>query len=134
MSLKLKASTPCYKFIYATPEQQLEKIREEVEEAAQAWAIYSKDKTGENLQQLLVELLDVKACVNTAMAQIHKDNDHENEKRHALNQTEAHKQSIDGKRKFVRLLDFRWHKFRAKERVVDKNLRRGYYNMPVKEQ
>ena len=41
MSMKIKATTPCYKFINASPEAQLEKIREELEEAAEAWATYS---------------------------------------------------------------------------------------------
>lgn len=127
--MKIKATTPCYKFINASPEQQLAKIREEVEEVAQAWTAYSADKTAENLQQLLVELLDVKACVNTAMAQIHKDNDTENTKRGTMNLAEAQKQMMAPatERKFFPLLDFRYHKSRAKSKVIDKNLRRGYY-------
>ena len=117
--MKIKATTPCYKFINASQEQQLAKIREEVEEVAQAWAAYSADKTGDNLQKLLVELLDVKACVNTAMAQIHKDNDNENRKRTVKNKT--------GESKYIPLLDFRFNKWRAKGIVIEKNLRRGYY-------
>ena len=119
MSLKIKATTPCYKFINASPEQQLAKIREEVEEVAQAWQAYSADKTGQNLQKLLVELLDVKARVNTAMAQIHKDNDNENRKRTAKNKTD--------KSKHILLLDFRFNKWLAKTEVIEKNMRRGYY-------
>lgn len=129
MSLKIKATTPCYKFINANPERQIAKIREEVEEVAQAWKAYSEDKTSKNLEQLLVELLDVKACVNTAMAQIHKDNDKENTYRLALSKAETAKQKADVNyvRHFFPLLDFRWHKSRAKGIVVEKNLRRGYY-------
>lgn len=119
MSLKIKATTPCYKFINASPDEQLAKLREEVEEVAQAWKAYSEDKTAENLQQLLVELFDVKACVNTAMAQIHRDNDNENRKRATENKTDHSKHIL--------LLDFRHYKWRAKEKVIDKNLRRGYY-------
>lgn len=129
MSLKIKATTPCYKFIDASPEEQLAKLREEVEEVAQAWEAYSEHKTAENLQQLLVELLDVKACVNTAMAQIRKDNKIENTKRGTMNLAEARKQMADptAERKHYHLLDFRYHKSRAKEKVINKNLRRGYY-------
>ena len=129
MSLKFKATTPCYKFINASPQEQLAKLREEVEEVAQAWSAYSADKTAENLQQLLVELLDVKACVNTAMAQIELDNEKENTKRGAMNLAEARKQMANPatERKYFPLLDFRYHKSRAKSKVIDKNLRRGYY-------
>lgn len=119
MSLKIKATTPCYKFINASPDEQLAKLREEVEEVAQAWKAYFADKTAENLQQLLVELIDVKACVNTAMAQIHRDNDNENRKRTAKNRADHSKH--------IPLLDFRHYKWRAKGKVIDKNLRRGYY-------
>lgn len=123
MSFKIKATTPCYKFINASPEAQLAKIREEVEEVAQAWADYYADKTGANLEKLLVELLDVKACVNTAMAQINKDNDNENRKRAA--------KIKEGK--CIPLLHFEYHKSRAKSIVVEKNLRRGYYVLDERE-
>lgn len=64
MSVKIKATTPCYEFINASPEAQLEKIREKLEEAAEAWATYSADKTRANLLHLIMELTDVKACIN----------------------------------------------------------------------
>lgn len=129
MSLKIKATTPCYKFINASPDEQLAKLREEVEEVAQAWKAYSEDKTAENLQQLLVELFDIKACVNTAMVQIHKDTEIENTKRGTMNIAEARKQMSDPttERKYFSLLDFNYYTSRAKEKVIDKNLRRGYY-------
>lgn len=66
-----------------------------------------------------MELTDVKACVNTAMAQIHKAVDVENDKRRAKNAT--------GEGKYTALLDFRIVKYYAKEAVIEKNLRRGYY-------
>lgn len=119
MSMKIKATTPCYKFINASPEAQLEKIREELEEAAEAWATYSTDKTRANLLHLLMELTDVKACVNTAMAQIHKTVDVENDKRRAKNAA--------GEGKYTALIDFRIVQYYAKEAVIEKNLRRGYY-------
>lgn len=119
MNVKIKATTPCYKFINASPEAQLEKIREEVEEVAEAWATYSGDKTRANLLLLLMELTDVKACVNTAMAQIHKAVEVENNERCA--------KSATGEGEYTALLDFRNTMFYAKKAVIEKNLRRGYY-------
>lgn len=119
MSMKIKATTPCYKFINASPEAQLEKIREELEEVAEAWATYSADKTRANLLHLLMELTDVKACVNTAMAQIHKAVEVENNERCA--------KSATGEGEYTALLDFRNTMFYAKKAVIKKNLRRGYY-------
>lgn len=119
MNVKIKATTPCYKFINESPEAQLEKIREKVEEVAKAWAAYSGDKTRANLLLLLMELTDVKACVNTAMAQIHKAVEVENNERCA--------KSVTGEGNYIALLDFRNVKFYAKKAVIEKNLRRGYY-------
>lgn len=101
------------------PGSAAEKIREEVEKVAKAWATYSGDKTRANLLLLLMKLTDVKACVNTAMAQIHKAVDVENDKRRAKNAT--------GEGKYTALIDFRIVKYYAKEAVIEKNLRRGYY-------
>lgn len=116
MSIKIKATTPCYKFINASPDDQLEKIREEVEEVAEAWATYSNDKTIANLRLLLMELTDVKACVNTAIAQIHKDVVKENIKRRE-----------ERKNDFAPWFNFWSIKKSAKQAVIEKNLRRGYY-------
>ncbi len=118
MSLKIKATTPCYKFINESPEAQLEKIREEVEEVAEAWAAYNGDKTRANLLHLLMELTDVKACVNTAIAQIHKGVDKDNAKR----QEEGQRLGI-----FAPHLDFWSINQKSKQNVIKKNLRRGYY-------
>lgn len=112
MSLKIKATTPCYKFINASPEQQLAKIREEVEEVAQAWEEYSKNKNVDSLQHLLVELLDVKACVNTAILQIHE------------NVNRCNFESLESRNGY---LEFYSVEQAAKREVIEKNLRRGYY-------
>lgn len=119
MSLKIKATTPCYKFINASPEQQLAKIREEVEEVAQAWTAYSADKTEENLKKLFVELLDVKACVNTAMKQVEQSVLKENVMRKKRN---GDRKEGD---KFIPYISNYGAKWRAKEEVIEKNMRRG---------
>lgn len=110
--MKIKATTPCYKFIDATSEAQIDKIREEVEEVDEAWAAFEVDSNQENLKNLLMELLDVKACVNTAMVQIEKE--------------------LCDSIFTVNMgnLDFRSALNMEKEAVVQKNMRRGYYLRP----
>ncbi len=128
--MKIKATSPCYKFINATPEAQIDKIREEVEEVAEAWAAFENDKNKKNLQALLVELLDVKACVNTALAQIEQTAykyDAEIVKAQPQNMSEDEYFSPNGVGK---LLQFFATCPSAKRAVIVKNMRRGYYLKP----
>lgn len=68
--MKIKATTPCYKFIDATPDEQQEKLLEEVLKVTNAWKVLNREYSYETLKSLLMELLDVKVCVNTAIAQL----------------------------------------------------------------
>lgn len=104
-SFKIKATTPCYKFVKASPAEQLEKLHEELEEVAEAWKDYCENKNIRTLSHLLVELLDVKVCVNTAMAQLKHDDE--------VNLINNYRYCLD----------------EAKKYVVHKNMRRGYYDI-----
>lgn len=122
MKLKIKATTPCVKYIKATPDAQLEKMLEEVLEVSDAWKIFEEEKNEENLLPLLMELLDVKACVNTAIAQIEYAVKQSNDAR--ANQCRSGSmlfQSID------KMVDFKQCQKKAKREVIKKNMARGYY-------
>lgn len=128
--MKIKATTPCYKFINATPEEQIDKILEEVNEVDEAWAAFEYEKNKKNLQALLVELLDVKACVNTALAQIEEFADKYDKKiinaqPHNMSEDEYFTPNVVGK-----LLQFFSAYPAAKDAVIKKNMRRGYYLRP----
>lgn len=128
--MKIKATTPSYKFINATPEEQIDKIREEVEEVAEAWAAFENNKNKKNLQALLVELLDVKVCVNTALVQIEEaayKHDAEMVKAQPDNMSEDEYFSPNG---VCKLLQFFSAYPAAKKAVIEKNMRRGYYSRP----
>lgn len=128
--MKIKATTPCYKFINATPEEQIDKILEEVNEVDEAWAAFEYEKNKKNLQALLVELLDVKACVNTALAQIEEfadkyDKEIIKAQPHNISEDEYFTPNVVGK-----LLQFFSAYPAAKDAVIKKNMRRGYYLRP----
>lgn len=108
MAIKIKATSPCMKFINATPDKQAAKLLEEVAEVCTAWANFEENKTRENLKKLFMELIDVKACVNTAIEQINR----------AAQKAEADDMNHLGYKAL-------YHE--AKECVVKKNLLRGYY-------
>ena len=82
--MKIKATTPCYKFINATPDEQQDKLMEKVLEVSDAWKELQRDYNYENLKALLMELIDVKDCVNTAIAQLELYVEKENLKQSAL--------------------------------------------------
>ena len=121
MRFKIKATTPCYKFINASKEAQIAKIREEVAEAEEAWNTFSETKTRDNLRKLLEEMFDIKACVNTAILQIRESVEAENRLRRAE------------KEKFIAPLNYFGTKEMAKLQVINKNMRRGYYVEPAKD-
>lgn len=128
--MKIKATTPCYKFINATPEEQIDKIREEVEEVAEAWAAFENNKNKKNLQALLMELLDVKACVNTALVQVKEaackyDKEIIKAQPQDMSEDEYFTPNVVGK-----LLQFFAAYPAAKDAVIEKNMRRGYYLRP----
>lgn len=118
----LKADTPRYKFINADPEAQKNKLLEEVREVIEAWENYEADKNNDTLQALLVELIDVKVVVNTAMMQLKKDADEFS----ALYRT--------GFFPYASYVPYFECLAKAKKEVVQKNLRRGYYAEPKEEQ
>ncbi len=98
--MKIKATTPCYKFRYATAKQQCDKMAEELKEVAEAL------KNFENaddmlkpmyLKKLFEEILDVQVCASTFIYQLVENYD------------------------CAALLE------EAKEYVVMKNMARGYY-------
>lgn len=99
--MKIKATTPCYKFRDATPEEQIAKIKEELAEVEAAYTEFKKVPTEDKLLALLMEIIDVKACCNTLIYQLANDN--------------------------AKVLAFYAD---AKEAVIAKNLARGYYSTP----
>lgn len=130
--MKIKATTPCYKFIDATPDEQQEKLLEDVLEVTNAWKVLNREYSYETLKSLLMELIDVKACVNTAIAQLEFYTEKENLKQSALlaqsaaNATlaESLQRMREANKKQI-IFDCCLHD--AKDAVVEKNLRRGYY-------
>lgn len=99
--MKIKATTPCYKFGDATPEEQIAKIKEELAEVEIAYIEFKKVPTEDKLLALMMEIIDVKACCNTFVYQLRKN--------HAL--------------AFLAYAQ-------AKREVINKNLTRGYYSTP----
>lgn len=99
--MKIKATTPCYKFRDATPEEQIAKIKEELAEVEAAYTEFKKVPTEDKLLALMMEIIDVKACCNTLIYQLTNYNF----------------------RASVIYAD-------AKEEVIRKNLARGYYSTP----
>ena len=67
--MKIKATTPCYKFRDATPEEQIAKIKEELAEVEAAYIELKEMPTESRLLALLMEIIDVKACCNTLIYQ-----------------------------------------------------------------
>ncbi len=130
--MKIKATTPCYKFIDATPDEQQDKLLEEVLEVTDAWKELQRDYNYENLKALLMELLDVKACVNTAIVQLDRYVMKENLKiSEKIKQLPASSDMFSDALK-IRALNESQIIFNsclrdAKDAVVEKNLRRGYY-------
>lgn len=99
--MKIKATTPCYKFRDATPEEQIAKIKEELAEVEAAYTEFKKTPTEDNLLALMTEIIDVKACCNTFVYQLKNDNC----------------------KAFMIYI-------KAKREVINKNLARGYYSTP----
>ena len=130
--MKIKATTPCYKFINACPDEQQDKLLEEVLEATNAWKVLNREYSYETLKSLLMELLDVKACVNTAIVQLDRYVMNENLKiSEKIRQLPASNDVFSDALK-VRALNKSQIIFNAclrdaKDAVVEKNLRRGYY-------
>ncbi len=102
--MKIKATTPCYKFRDATPEEQIAKIKEELAEVEAAYTEFKEMPTEDKLLALMTEIIDVKACCNTFVYQLR-----ENHAFHAL-----------------AFLVYT----KAKREVINKNLARGYYSTP----
>lgn len=104
--MKIKATTPCYKFIDASAVEQIAKLREELGEIEEAYQALEGDPMNyKKLVDLYMEIIDLKACCNTFMAQLracYKDVS----TAHAM----AHKD--------------------AAHQVVIKNMTRGYYLSP----
>ena len=101
--MKIKATTPCYKFRDATPEEQIAKIKEELAEVEAAYIELKEMPTESRLLALLMEIIDVKACCNTLIYQLTNDN-------------------------FEAFVIYA----KAKEAVIRKNLARGYYTLRQK--
>lgn len=99
--MKIKATTPCYKFRDATPEEQIAKIKEELAEVEAACTEFKEMPADITLLALLMEIIDVKACCNTLIYQL----------------------TIDNLGAFTIYAE-------AKEEVIAKNLARGYYFTP----
>lgn len=99
--MKIKATTPCYKFRDATPEEQIAKIKEELAEVEATYTEFKKVPTEDKLLALMMEIIDVKACCNTLIYQLTNDN-------------------------FEAFVIYA----KAKEAVIRKNLARGYYSTP----
>lgn len=77
IEVKVKATSPCAKFLKANLRDQLQKIKEEVNEVEEALEGFlgCNDKKDYALKEaqaeiLLMEMYDVTACVNTLHAQL----------------------------------------------------------------
>lgn len=99
--MKIKATTPCYRFRDATPEEQIKKLKEELAEVEAAYAEFKEMPTESRMCDLMMEVIDVKACCSTFVYQLMHDN-------------------------FDAFMIYE----RAKQAVVAKNLARGYYSTP----
>ncbi len=99
--MKIKASSPCRKFRDATPEEQIAKLFEELSEIEEALNDYRQHKV-DSLELLLMEIIDLKACCNTFIYQL-------------VGEHRPYRQGILKA---------------AKEKVIVKNMARGYYFTP----
>ncbi|WP_455652058.1 hypothetical protein [Phascolarctobacterium sp.] len=99
--MKIKATTPCYRFRDATPEEQIKKLKEELAEVESAYAEFKEMPTESRMCDLMMEIIDVKACCNTFVYQLRQKH---------------------------RFAVFAYEK--AKKQVISKNLARGYYSTP----
>lgn len=112
MKYIIKATSPCYKFIEAKPAEQIRKLYKEVDEVDKAWQAFTREKNEDNLIKLFEELIDVKVCINTAMIQINLSVSEENEKQ------------MGTEKRPLWISDL---KDKAKRIVIEKNMKRGYY-------
>lgn len=58
---------PCYRFRGNTVEQQMKKVREEVEEVAEAYRVWQETGDSTDKQALLMECADIQQTVETLM-------------------------------------------------------------------
>lgn len=103
IEVKIKATSPCAKFYNVNPRDQLQKIKEEVLEVEEAYEAFIKAKSEQREEaaiDLLMEVYDVMACVNTLYSQL--------------------------KFKFPSTFDKKTE-VAAELSVVNKNMARGYY-------
>ena len=75
IEFKFKATSPCTKFFAYSPREQIQKIKEEVLEVEEALELLLEPSiTGEEKEkaafEVLVEMYDVIACVNTLYEQL----------------------------------------------------------------
>lgn len=78
IEVKIKATSPCAKFLNCSPRDQIQKIKEEVLEVEVAYEEFydanHKDSTLEAREEaainLVMEMYDVMACVNTLYSQL----------------------------------------------------------------
>lgn len=104
--MKIKATTPCFRFVNAKPEEQIEKLKEELAEVQEALAAYQENPDDSKaFIHLLVEILDVQACAETFIYQLIKH-------------------YSKGEFPAVLLLG------EASDKVIAKNMYRGYYQTP----
>lgn len=69
--MKIKATTPCYKFRDATPEEQIAKLKEELAEVEEAYQSLKQDpREYQKLVDLHMEIIDLMACCNTFIHQL----------------------------------------------------------------
>lgn len=75
IEVKIKATSPCAKFLDCSPREQIQKIKEEVLEVEEAIEAFLKD--GQTIEQkeeaaiaVFAEMYDVVACVNTLHKQL----------------------------------------------------------------
>lgn len=99
--MEIRATTPCYRFRDAKPEEQIAKFKEELAEVEEAYAKFKKTPTKTNLLALLVEIIDIEACAETFIYQLAKHHSK------------------------VELLTTD-----ASNKVIAKNMYRGYYQTP----
>lgn len=104
--MKIKATTPCYKFVDTCSSTQVVKLFEEAAEVLEALKEYWQNKQSEKaFNNLLIELLDVQACASTFIYQL----------------VTNHPQGAVAGEKALKA---------AKRTVIAKNMARGYYLTP----
>ena len=105
--MKIKATTPCYKFRDATPEEQIAKLKEELAEVEEAYQRLKQNPNEyQNLVDLHMEIIDLKACCNTFIFQLRY-------RYRGVSMSHA----VDAPQEAIR-------------RVIAKNMTRGYYLFP----